>query len=56
MIASRRANDALFELRRREVRHFVVSTAQLETVHRLLVLTLEQNRVVKALAQILGRL
>ena len=41
MIASRRANDALFQLRRREVRHFVVGTPQLETVHGLLVFAFE---------------
>ena len=50
MVASRGANDALLELGRCEVRHFVVRTAQLEAVHGLLVFTLEQHVVVQAFA------
>ena len=42
---------ALFQLRRAQMRHFVVGPAQLETAYRLLVFTLEQHGVVDALAQ-----
>ena len=48
MVAGGGANHALFELRWREVRHFVVRTAQLKAVHGLLVFALEQHGVVQA--------
>ena len=48
VIASGCANHAFFELRRAQMRHLVVSPAQLETEHRLLVFTLEQDSVFQA--------
>ena len=56
MVAGRGTDHALFELRRAQLRHLVVSAAQLEAEHRLLVFTLEKNRVFQAQAQVFGRL
>ena len=52
MIARRRADHAFFQLRRAQMSHLVVSPAQLEAEHRLLVFALEQHRVPQPLAEI----
>ena len=54
MVAGRGADDALFQLSRREVHHLVVGAAQLETEHRLLVFALEQHGVVQTAAEVFG--
>ena len=56
VVAGRSANHAFFQLRGREIRHFVVGAAQLEAVHGLLVFALEQDGVVQPLAQLSSHL
>ena len=56
MVAGRGTDHAFFELRCAQVCHLVVSAAQLEAEHRLLVFTLEQDGVFQAHAQVFGRL
>ena len=54
MVTCRGANHAPLELLGRQVRHFVVGAAQLETKYRLLVFAFQQNGVAQASAQALG--
>ena len=54
VVAGRCANHAALELLRRELRHFVVGTTQLEAEYRLLILALEQHGVVQSAAQVFG--
>ena len=56
MVAGRGADHTFFELLRAQLHHLVVSAAQLETAHRLLVFALEQHRVVQPPPQSARRL
>ena len=51
MVAGRRTHHAFGELGGAELHHFVVSAAQLEAEHRLLVFAFKQHLVVQALAE-----
>ena len=54
MVAGGRANHTTLELLGAQMRHLVICAAQLETEHRLLVFTFEQNGVVQSATQGLG--
>ena len=56
MVAGRRTNHATLELLGRELRHFVVRPAQLETEYWLLVFALEQYGITQPAAQVLGQI
>ena len=56
VVAGGRADHAVAKLPGAQVRHLVVSAAQLEAEHRLLVLALEQHRVVQPPAEGFGGL
>ena len=53
VVAGRGANHALLELLGRQVRHLVVSPAQFEAVHGLLVFALQKHLVAQAARQVL---
>ena len=56
MVASRRTNHTLGQLFSAELGHLVISAAQFEAAHWLLVLAFKQHGVVQPLAQLFGRL
>ena len=51
MVTGRGADHAFFELGRRQLHHLVVSAAQFEAEHRLLVFTLEQHLILEFFAE-----
>ena len=56
VVARRSANHALFELRRAQVRHLVIGSAQLEAKYGLLVLALQKHGVFEPQTQVFGGL